>query len=181
MRARRARLSSEIRVKAAHALADHFAREFGPAPLKVAGYGAMGAELDPGPLLARLSGKGAVILLPVVVRRGEPLRFREASDPEGHVPDAAGILAPPPDAPEATPDLILAPLLAFDRFGGRLGYGGGYYDRTLAVLRAGPGVVAVGVGFAAQEVGEVPREAHDQFLDAICTEIGYRRVLFKDP
>jgi 5-formyltetrahydrofolate cyclo-ligase len=71
--------------------------------------------------------------------------------------------------------------MAFDRFGGRLGQGGGYYDRTLAALRAGPGVLAVGLGFAVQEIDEVPRDPHDEFLDAICTEIGYRRVLVKDP
>ncbi len=141
----------------------------------------MGAELDPGPLMARLAGEGAVILLPVAVTPGQALCFREATSPETYVPDAAGILAPPPGAPVHAPDLILAPLLAFDRFGGRLGQGGGYYDRTLAALRAGPGVRAVGLGFAVQEADEIPLGPHDEFLDAICTEIGYRRVLLKDP
>jgi 5-formyltetrahydrofolate cyclo-ligase len=131
--------------------------------------------------MARFAKLGAVILLPVVATRGAALRFRQASDPERYVPDAEGILAPPLEASEARPDIILAPLLAFDRFGGRLGQGGGYYDRTLAALRAGPGVLAVGLGFAAQEVDEVPLGPHDQFLDAICTEISYRRVLPKDP
>ena len=181
MRARRAELSTDLRSQAAHAVADIFPREFGRAALSVAGYIPLGAEMDPGPLMAWLASQGAAILLPVVVTRGAALRFREASDPASYVPDAAGILAPAPDAPEATPDLILAPLLAFDPFGGRLGQGGGYYDRTLAALRAGPGVLAVGLGFAVQEIDEVPRDPHDQFLDAICTEIGYRRVPRKDP
>jgi len=180
MRARRAALSGEARAAAARAMADLFPREFARAPLKVAGYSPMGAEMDPGPLMASLASRGAVILAPVVVKRGAPLHFRELRGPAAHVADAAGILAPPPDAPEATPDLILAPLLAFDRFGGRLGQGGGYYDRTLAALRAGPGILAVGLGFAVQEIDQVPCEPHDQFLDAICTEIGYRRVLRKD-
>jgi 5-formyltetrahydrofolate cyclo-ligase len=181
MRARRADLSSDVRAEAARAVAAHFANEPGRAYLKVAGYQPLGAELDPGPLLTRLAGEGAMILLPVVMARGAPLCFREAGDPARHTPDAAGILAPPPDAAEATPDIVLAPLLAFDRCGGRLGQGGGYYDRTLAGLRASPGVLAVGLGFAVQEVDEVPRGPHDQILDAICTEIGYRRVRLKDP
>jgi len=186
MRGRRARLSEDVRAEAGRAVARLFPRELlarapGEPPIKVAGYRPMGAELDPGSLLASLAGEGAVILLPVVMTRGGALCFRVASDPESYVPDAAGISAPPPHAAESTPDIILAPLLAFDRFGGRLGQGGGYYDRTLAALRAGPGVLAVGLGFAVQEAEEVPREAHDQLLDAICTEIGYRRALCKDP
>ena len=151
----------------------------GPPPW-VAGYQPMGSELDPGPLMARLAELGARILLPVVAERGGVLAFREAGDPAGHVPDAAGILAPPPGALEAAPDLILAPLLAFDRAGGRLGYGGGYYDRTIAGLRDGRGVQVVGLAFAGQEVERVPREPHDQVLDAICTEIGYSARLAKD-
>jgi len=181
MRARRAGLSPDARAKAARAVADIFPREVGRPSLKVAGYLPVGAELDPGPLMARLAGEGAVILLPVVVTPGEGLCFREATSHERYVHDAAGILAPPPGAPVHAPDLILAPLLAFDRFGGRLGQGGGYYDRTLAALRAGPGVLSIGLGFEVQEVDEIPLGPHDAFLDAICTEIGYRRVQLKDP
>jgi 5-formyltetrahydrofolate cyclo-ligase len=181
MRARRAQLPKDARSRAARAVSDLFPLDFARAPVKVAGYRPMGAELDPAPLIARLAAAGAVILLPVVVAPGAALSFREAADPATYVPDAAGILAPGPNAPEASPDVILAPLLAFDRFGARLGQGGGYYDRTLATLRAGPGVLAVGLGFAIQEIDEVPRDAHDEFLDAICTEIGYRRVHLKDP
>jgi 5-formyltetrahydrofolate cyclo-ligase len=181
MRARRGKLTAEVRADAARAVADLFPRDLARAPLKVAGYLPMGAELDPGPLLRRLAGEGVVTLLPVVTTRGGGMCFRETADPRDYIGDAAGILAPPPHAPEATPDIILAPLVAFDRFGGRLGQGGGYYDRTLAALRAGPGALAVGLGFAVQEIDEVPYEPHDQFLDAICTEIGYRRALRKDP
>ena len=89
--------------------------------------------------------------------------------------DAAGVPAPGPDAPELTPDLVVVPLLAFDGAGARLGQGGGYYDRTLAALRAAGPVVALGLAYAGQEVARLPVEAHDQRLDAVLTEAGLRR------
>jgi 5-formyltetrahydrofolate cyclo-ligase len=147
----------------------------GPAPAFVSAYHPMGAELDPGPLLARFVAAGARVLLPVVVEKGGLLVFREAGDPAGYALDLAGLLAPSSSAQARRPDLLLVPLLAFDRFGGRLGYGGGYYDRTLAALRAdGPRPLAVGLAFAAQEVDRAPVDALDQPLDAILTETGYR-------
>ena len=85
---------------------------------------------------------------------------------------AMGIDAPPAGTEEVVPRTVVVPLLAFDRRGYRLGYGGGYYDRTLAGLRDGDGVLAVGVGYAAQEVAAVPVEDHDARLDAIVTEAG---------
>ncbi len=81
-----------------------------------------------------------------------------------------GIRVPPPDAPEVAPDLLLVPLLAFDRNGNRLGYGAGYYDMTIAALRAQKPVVAVGIAFAAQEVAEVPTTPRDVRLDLVLTE-----------
>jgi 5-formyltetrahydrofolate cyclo-ligase len=86
------------------------------------------------------------------------------------------VLTPPPEAPEVTPAVILAPLLAFDRAGYRLGYGGGFYDRTIARLRAAGKVLVIGVAYAAQEVPAVPRDATDQKLDWIVTEDGARRI-----
>jgi 5-formyltetrahydrofolate cyclo-ligase len=169
--------SLPARAAAAAAASRHFPLVSARAPKTVAAYLPMGSEIDPGPLLERLAAAGSAVLLPVVVRRGAALIFREAGDTARFVPDAAGILAPPPGAAEAVPDLVLAPLLAFDRYGGRLGYGGGYYDRTLAALRAAPGVLAVGLAFSGQEVDRVPHDAHDQMLDAICTEVGYRAAL----
>jgi 5-formyltetrahydrofolate cyclo-ligase len=74
------------------------------------------------------------------------------------------------------PDLVIAPLLAFDRKGGRLGQGAGHYDRTLANLRALKPVFVLGLGYAGQEVAEIPLEAHDQRLDAILTETEYIEV-----
>ena len=91
-------------------------------------------------------------------------------------PDAWGVPAPPHVSPEVEPDLVVAPLLAFDRAGRRLGQGAGHYDRALENLRAARTVFVLGLGFAAQEVAELPDEAHDQRLDAILTETGYIEV-----
>jgi 5-formyltetrahydrofolate cyclo-ligase len=81
-----------------------------------------------------------------------------------------GTREPPAGTPELPPEVLILPLVAFDRRGYRLGYGGGYYDRTLAVLRRQGRALAVGVGFAAQEVVAVPCGRHDQRLDWIVTE-----------
>ena len=142
----------------------------------VAGYEPLEAEIDPGPLLRRLAAAGARIVLPVVVARGAPLKFRESVATGELTPDSAGIPAPPPTAPEAVPDLIITPLLAFDRAGGRLGQGGGYYDRTLRSLRSRRPVLAVGLAYAGQEVARLPMGPHDQTLDAILTEMAYIEV-----
>jgi len=140
----------------------------------VAGYHPRGAEIDPWPLMRRLAALGARLVLPVTVSHETPLVFRLAGDPGDFVPDAFGILAPPPAAAELAPDLVIAPILAFDRAGARLGQGGGFYDRTLAALRAAGPVFVLGLAYAGQEVEAVPADAHDQRLDAILTEIGYR-------
>jgi 5-formyltetrahydrofolate cyclo-ligase len=125
----------------------------------VAGYEPIGSELDPRPLLASLAAYGALVILPVVVGPDAPLDF-ERTDRSGAV----------------TPDLIIAPLLAFDRAGGRLGQGGGHYDRTIEALRALGPLFVIGLAYAGQEIAAVPREPHDQPLDAILTEIGYIEV-----
>ena len=146
-----------------------------PRPI-VAGYLAMETEFDPGPLLRRLTAAGAQVVMPVVAARGAPLLFRDADGPEAFQADAAGILAPPPSAPARIPRLIIAPLLAFDRAGGRLGQGGGFYDRTLRGLRRQGEVTVVGLAFAGQEVERTPMGRFDERLDAILTETGYIEV-----
>ena len=143
----------------------------------VGGYQAIGAEIDPHPLLARFASFGAIIALPVARRRDAPLEFRRADDPETFVADAFGILGPPPTAPRLIPDLVIVPLLAFDRRGGRLGQGAGCYDRTLWALRRQGLVFALGLAYAGQEVETAPTSPHDQALDAILTENGYIAVL----
>ena len=159
--------------------ADHFpiARFARSAPgMVVAGYRPRGTEIDPGPLLRRLEALGAIVVLPVVTTPGAPLAFRESGAWEDHRPDAGGILAPPEHSATRRPDLLIVPLLAFDRQGGRLGQGGGYYDRTLAALRASAPAQAVGLAFAGQEVSRLDLAPHDERLDAILTEMRYIEV-----
>jgi 5-formyltetrahydrofolate cyclo-ligase len=111
--------------------------------------------------------------LPVAVDKDAPLRFRIWKPGQRLVPDAVGVPAPPPSAEEVLPNLVVAPLLAFDRRGGRLGQGGGHYDRTLQNLRRQRAVFVLGLGFSGQEIDKAPMGPHDQRLDAILTEAEY--------
>lgn len=138
----------------------------------VAGYWPMADEIDPRPLMARLAGAGAGLALPVVVGPGRALEFRVWAPGQVLEPGPHGTCHPPVSAPVVRPDLVLVPLLAFDQRGMRLGYGGGFYDRTLERLRGQGGVVAVGVAFAVQQVARVPGDVHDQALDMVLTENG---------
>ena len=144
-------------------------------PATVSGFKPVSDEIDVLPLMARLAGEGWRTALPVVVGRDKPLVFRAWAPGEPTVAGAWSIPVPPETAPEVRPDVLLVPMLAFDRAGFRLGYGGGFYDRTLSALRAVKPIVVVGVAFAGQEMAEVPREAHDEPLDWILTEQGPSR------
>lgn len=147
-----------------------------PARAVVAGYGPFKDELDPGPLLRHFHATGHVCALPAADEPEAPLVFRRwrPEDALGH--GSLGEPAPPKDSPPVEPDVLLVPLLAFDRQGWRLGYGGGYYDRTLARLRASRQILAVGLAFAAQEADAVPHDERDQRLDWIVTEAEAIRV-----
>ncbi len=140
-----------------------------------AAYLPTGGEIDPGPLSARLLALGAERLLPRAFEDGS-LRFLDAPLDAPLAPDAAGVPAPLPDSPERRPDLVIAPLVGFDRFGGRLGQGGGHYDRALERLRRNGPVFVLGLAYAGQEVDRLALEPHDQTLDAVLTEVGYRRL-----
>jgi 5-formyltetrahydrofolate cyclo-ligase len=144
-------------------------------PATVSGFKPFADEIDVLPLMARLAAEGWRTALPVVAGRNKPLVFRSWAPGDPTVAGAWSIPVPPETAPEAQPDVLLVPMLAFDRAGFRLGYGGGFYDRTLSALRATKPVIAVGVGFAGQEMANVPREAHDEPLDWILTEDGASR------
>jgi 5-formyltetrahydrofolate cyclo-ligase len=144
----------------------------GLAPAVVSGFTPFGAEIEVVPLMARLAGEGWRTALPVVAGRDLPLVFRAWVPGEPTAAGAWSIPVPLDTAPVVVPDVLLVPMLAFDGQGYRLGYGGGFYDRTLAELRARKPVVAVGVAFSGQEVAHVPREAHDEPLDWILTETG---------
>lgn len=145
-------------------------------PGEVGGYWPLGSELDVRPALLRLRQAGRAAALPVSGPRGTSLTFRDWDPALPLVAGRYGILEPGDDRPERWPTVILVPLLAFDRSGHRLGYGAGYYDRTLAALRARHPVVAVGCAFAVQEVPAVPAADHDERLDWIVTERATLRI-----
>lgn len=136
----------------------------------VAGYSPINSELDPFPLMRALADKGATLALPVIIARNHALIFREWQPDEGLVRGPYGIFQPSSDADEVDPDIVLVPLAAFDRAGHRIGYGRGYYDRTLENLRAIKKVTVIGVAFAVQEIETVPRLPHDEQLDCVLTE-----------
>jgi 5-formyltetrahydrofolate cyclo-ligase len=147
-----------------------------PAAPIVAGYRAAGYEIDPAPLLRRLAARGAQVVFPAVTARDAPLVFREAVSDERLVADLVGLPAPPAWAKARVPGLVIAPLLAFDRAGGRLGQGGGFYDRTVRDLRRRGPVTVVGLAFAGQEVDRAPMGPCDERLDGVLTEKGYIEV-----
>jgi 5-formyltetrahydrofolate cyclo-ligase len=168
--ARRDAMPADDRAAAAAAVAD---RPF-PLPLSpgmvVSGYSPLRSEINPLPLMRRLAELGTRLALPVVTRRGLPLVFRGFAFGDPLSPGVWGIREPPPDAPEVLPDLLIVPLAAFDRRGHRIGYGAGYYDRSLAALRALKPVVAAGLAFSGQEIPSVPATARDERLDLVLTE-----------
>jgi 5-formyltetrahydrofolate cyclo-ligase len=141
-----------------------------PAGAAVSGFWPMAEEIDTRPALLALAERGHVIGLPIVVKAGLPLVFRRWRPGDTLVEGGFGVMIPSPDKEEVVPDVALTPLLAFDRRGYRLGYGGGFYDRTLAKLRATRGVLAVGFAFAAQQVEALPTDAYDQPLDWLATD-----------
>lgn len=136
----------------------------------VSGFFPYQSEVDTRPLLGRLVGEGWTTALPIVIALGQPLQFRRWLPGEPTVAGKWDIPRPAETAPLVEPDVLLVPMLAFDRKGFRLGYGGGFYDRTLELLRAKKPVTAIGVAYAAQEVDSVPHDAHDQVLDFVMTE-----------
>lgn len=130
------------------------------------------SEIDTRPLLHRLANEGWITCLPVVVGEGLPLKFRTWLHGDEMVMGVMSIHIPHERAVEVEPDVLIVPMLAFDRKGYRLGYGGGFYDRTLDKLRAKKKVIAIGAAYAAQEVDHVPHADHDQPLDYVMTERG---------
>jgi 5-formyltetrahydrofolate cyclo-ligase len=157
--------------KAGAAAAERFLRTVPlAAGAVISGYWPLADEIDPRPILRRLAAAGHVIGLPVVTARATPLTFRRWHPDADLVVGSFKVMTPGPDAAEVVPDVVLAPLLAFDRAGYRLGYGGGFYDRTLEKLRRGRPVLAVGLAYASQELPAVPREPTDQRLDWLVTE-----------
>lgn len=141
-----------------------------PATRPLAAFLATRSEIDPAHAVLRVQRRGQVVAMPVVAGRDRPLVFRRLRPGVATERGAFGIAVPPRRAQVVVPDIFIVPLAAFDRRGYRIGYGGGFYDRTLEEARQRRQVLAVGFAFACQEVGEVVRESFDQRLDMIVTE-----------
>ncbi len=162
--------------RAADTIAAHGLGFASPRPGSVvSAFSAIGGEIDPMPLMARLSAEGHELALPVMQGKGKPLLFRRWRPGDETLERTWGIREPLPAAPELSPDILLAALLAFDGRGYRLGYGGGFYDRTIAVMRAVKPVVAIGLAYDEQEVDAVPHLDYDERLDWVLTPTGPRR------
>jgi 5-formyltetrahydrofolate cyclo-ligase len=168
--ARRDALPAAERAAAAEAVA---ARPF-PVALRadaiVSGYSPMRSEFNPVPLMRLLANAGARLALPAVAGRGKPLIMRAWSFGAPLTSGVWGIREPLPEAQDVDPDILLVPLAAFDRQGHRIGYGAGYYDLTIKLLRARKPVTTVGLAFAAQEIDAVPTTSRDARLDLVLTE-----------
>jgi len=136
----------------------------------VAGYAPIRSEFDPMPLLRRLADAGARLALPVITGREQPLQFRSFSIGQPLERGPLGIRQPTVASAQLVPEILLVPLAAFDRSGHRIGYGAGYYDRSIEALRGGNLTVAVGLAFAVQEIDAVPALPHDAVLDYVLTE-----------
>jgi 5-formyltetrahydrofolate cyclo-ligase len=168
-RAARARIGAAEAREAAARLAERFFASLAPPPAAViAGYWPVHGEIDARAILETHRCRGGRTALPAVETLEAPLVFRAWNGETPGDVDALGMACTGGEA--LVPQILLVPLLAFDRRGHRLGYGSGYYDRTLAALRAAGKVTAVGVGFAAQEAPALAAEAHDAHLDWIVTE-----------
>jgi 5-formyltetrahydrofolate cyclo-ligase len=137
----------------------------------IASYCAFGNEMNPQLLAEALRAQGHKIALPVVAGKGLPLVFRTYEKGGVLIANTMGIEEPAPDNPVTEPDVLLAPMLAFDSLGNRLGYGGGFYDRTIAGLRLRKPLLTIGIAYAYQQLPQIAAEAHDMRLDKIVTEI----------
>ncbi|MBS9479189.1 5-formyltetrahydrofolate cyclo-ligase [Ancylobacter radicis] len=183
--ARRAGMDPQLRAVASEVAAGHAMDWLGDVAGEIVSvFSPIGHEIATEPLIRRLRAAGAQIALPVVLAPGKPLIFR-LWEPGVELVATAGpgrmrIPAPPESAPAVAPDVLIVPLAGFDSRGHRLGYGAGFYDRTLALLRRAKRIEAVGYAFAVQQLPQVPAEAHDERLDAIATDAGIIRVVAED-
>ena len=168
--ARRDALPADVRQAAAETIAARtFPLAIGPGVI-VSGFMPLKTEISPLPLMKKLAAAGAQLALPAIAGRGKALIMRAWIFGAPLDRGQWDIREPKPEAAEVAPDILLVPLLAFDRTGHRIGYGAGYYDMTIAKLRAQKIVTAVGIAFAAQEVAKVPATERDARLDLVLTE-----------
>jgi 5-formyltetrahydrofolate cyclo-ligase len=145
-----------------------------PQGTTLAGYWPIQSEINPFPLMQLFADRGYPLCLPCLEGSeiGYRMVFRDFKIGDELISGPLDIRQPPESVPEALPDVVLVPLLAYDVYGHRLGYGGGYYDRALEALRGLKPIKALGVAFSGQQLAEIPFEVHDQVLDGIVTEMG---------
>jgi len=165
--------AAAVRADAAEALARNVRQVLGlPLSRVVSGYIPIGDEIDVGPLMSDLSADGAVYVLPVVVAKDAALVFRHWRPGVPLEDGPWNTQHPGPDSAEAIPDVMLVPMLAFDGDGYRIGWGGGFYDRTIATLKSQRPTLVIGVAYSGQRVDALPRGDHDQPLDWVVTDEG---------
>ena len=170
----RARLAAEAMARAADRVAAHGLSflELRPQRRIISGFSSLPEEFRAWPLLRRLHAEGQPLAMPVMQGKDLPLLFRAWAPGDAMDRVVWGIAEPKSDKPPLEPDIVLAPLLAFDALGWRLGYGGGYYDRTLRALRAHKPIVAVGLAYDEQQVDAVPHLDYDERLDWVLRPSG---------
>jgi 5-formyltetrahydrofolate cyclo-ligase len=175
MKAWRAGLSADAQMQAAEAVTRQGLGFLDPQPPHasiVSGFSPIADEFRIWPLLRRLASDGYRLALPVMQGKAKPLLFRAWAPGDAMDKAVWGIAEPKPDKPALDPDILIVPLLAFDRAGWRLGYGGGFYDRSLRHLRARTKVLAVGLAFDEQQVDAVPHLDYDERLDWVLRPSG---------
>jgi len=169
--AKRERLDGKLAADAAQAVAAALLQVISGSATIIAGYSPMRGELDISEAMSQLAARGHTLCLPGIEASDKPLHFRRWRIGEVLEKGRYGIEVPPPGAPVFRPNAVLVPMIAFDRTGHRLGYGAGYYDRTIQQLRSlEKNVQIIGVAYAMQEVAHLPVDAHDQKMDVIVTE-----------
>ncbi|MEZ5923736.1 MAG: 5-formyltetrahydrofolate cyclo-ligase [Hyphomicrobiaceae bacterium] len=168
--ARRAAIPAELAAPRAEAAAERMLALIARFPVgAISAFRSFGDEIGTAILLEALDAAGYGIGLPVVIGRGKPLIFRHWRPGDAMASGPYGIEQPLATSPEIAPDILVVPMAAFDAQGYRVGYGGGFYDRSLAALRARKPVVAIGLAYDEQEVEAVPRDAYDARLDHLVT------------
>lgn len=170
MLALRERIGAEARLRAAQQCAAQLLKLV-PAQAIVGGFVSCRGEIDLSETMRQLGERGHSLCLPVIESSDKPLYFRKWRVGEAFETGRYGISVPVAGAPVLRPEVLLVPMVAFDRRGHRLGYGAGYYDRTIARLReVEPSLLTIGVAFSEQEVERIPEGDHDQVLDMIVTD-----------
>ena len=168
--ARRAAIAAEAAELATGAVADRMMDLLRRWPVgAISAFRTFGDEIGTGPLLLRLNDAGYRIGLPIVIGKGKPLVFRQWRPGDAMASGPYGIEQPLETAPGIEPDILIVPMAAFDTQGYRIGYGGGFYDRSLESLRADKPILAIGLAYDEQEVEQVPRGPYDARLDHLVT------------